>query len=95
MLWDCFCSIWGVIFTLQGAAAVYAAMEAGYQMPGKCAAVNAVGELCWPHYVQSVIQRLCECVGVRLLSINDSSLPQQQLGLNPGWASILGHWQTA
>lgn len=42
------CSIWGVIFSLQGAAAVYAAMEAGYQMPGKCAAVNAVGELCWP-----------------------------------------------
>ena len=40
----CVCSIWGVIFTLQGAAAVYAALETGYQMPGKCAAVNAVGE---------------------------------------------------
>lgn len=36
-------SIWGVIFSLQGTAAVYAALEVGYQMPGKCAAVNAVG----------------------------------------------------
>jgi len=38
------CSIWGVIFALQGAGALYAALETGYQKPSKCAAVNAVGE---------------------------------------------------
>jgi hypothetical protein len=38
-------SIWGVIFTLQGAGAVLAALPLGSQsLPGKAAAVNAVSE---------------------------------------------------
>eukprot|EP00775_Hariotina_reticulata_P004487 gene4486-biopygen6228 len=43
-------SIWGLIYMLQGAGVIYAAVPAGYQMHWKKAAVNAVGygwQLSW------------------------------------------------
>jgi hypothetical protein len=36
-------SIWGIIFALQGAGAIYAALPMGYQSPAKRAAVNTIG----------------------------------------------------
>lgn len=36
-------SIWGVIFALQGAGAIYAALPMGYRSPAKRAAVNTIG----------------------------------------------------
>jgi hypothetical protein len=43
-------SIWGVIFALQGAGAIYAALPMGYNSPAKRAAVNTIGfgwQLTW------------------------------------------------
>ncbi|WIA36226.1 hypothetical protein OEZ86_007560 [Tetradesmus obliquus] len=43
-------SIWGVIFALQGAGAIYAALPMGYRSPAKRAAVNTIGygwQLTW------------------------------------------------
>lgn len=52
-------SIWGVIFALQGAGVIYAALPRGYTDDGwKAAAVNAIGKR-WCIWASTVIS--CGC----------------------------------